>query len=88
MIQVDICQKDSEAFKWLRTHHPHHRVQQRVDVLWLKSNGLQHNQIAKLAGVCENTVTEYLRIYKEGGIEKLKELNFYKPQGTLPGGRW
>ena len=67
----------------IRTHHPHHRVQQRVDVLWLKSNGLQHNQIAKLAGVCENTVTEYLRIYKEGGIEKLKELNFYKPQSEL-----
>ena len=83
MIQVDICQKDIEAFKYLRTRHPHLRVQQRMDVLWLKINGLQHNLIAKLAGVCENTVTEYLRMYKEGGIEKLKELNFYKPQSEL-----
>ena len=70
MIQVDICQKDSEAFQYLRIRHPHPRVQQRMEVLWLKSHGLQHNQIAKLAGVCENTVTEYLCIYKEGGIEK------------------
>jgi transposase len=83
MIQVDICQKDIEGFKYLRTHHPHPRVEQRMDVLWLKSNGLHHNLIAQLAGVCENTVTEYLRIYKEGGIEKLKELNFYKPQSEL-----
>ena len=83
MIQVDICQKDIEDFKYLRTHHPHPRIQQRIDVLWLKINGLQHNLIAQLAGVCENTVTEYLRIYKEGGIEKLKELNFYKPQSEL-----
>lgn len=83
MIQVDICQKDIKGFKYLRTHHPHPRVQQRMDVLWLKSNGLQHNLIAQLAGVCKNTVTEYLRIYKEGAIEKLKELNFYKPQSEL-----
>jgi len=83
MIQVDICQKDIEAFKYLRTRHPHLRVQQRMDVLWFKSNGLQHNLIAKLAGVCENTVTEYLRMYKEAGIENLKELNFYKPQSEL-----
>ena len=83
MIQVDICQKDIEAFKYLRTRHPHLRIQQRMDVLWFKSNGLQHSLIAKLAGVCENTVTEYLRMYKKGGIENLKALNFYKPQSEL-----
>jgi len=83
MIQVDICQKDIEIFKIERYRHPHPRVQQRMDVLWLKSNGLPHNQIVKLAGVCDNTVKEHLRIYKKGGIEKLKELNFYKPQSDL-----
>jgi transposase len=83
MIQVDFSEKDIETFKYLRTHHPHPRIQQRMDVLWLKSNGLAHHLIAKLAGVCENTVTEYLRMYNEGGIDKLKELNFYKPQSEL-----
>lgn len=83
MIQVDFCEKDIEVFKYSRTHYPHPRIQQRMDVLWLKSNGLQHNLIAKLAGICENTVTKYLRIYREGGIEELKVLNFYKPQSEL-----
>jgi len=83
MIQVDICQKDMEIFNIERYRHPHPRVQQRMDVLWLKSNRLPHNQIAQLADVCDNTVTEYLNMYKKGGIEKLKELNFYKPQSDL-----
>ena len=83
MIQVDFCQKDIEIFKIERSRHPHPRVQRRMDVLWLKSNGLPNNQIAQLANVCYNTVTEYLRMYKIGGIEKLKELNFYKPQSDL-----
>jgi transposase len=83
MIQVDICQDDLEIIKHDRKHHFHPRVQQRMDVLWLKSNNLPHKQIAQLADVDENTVTNYLRMYKEGGIEKLKELNFYKPQSEL-----
>ena len=83
MIQVDICQNDIATIKFARNHHPHPRVQQRMDVLWLKSNNLPHKQIAMLSDVGDNTVTNYLRMYKEGGIEKLKELNFYKPQSEL-----
>ena len=70
MIQVDICQNDLETIKYERNHHPHPRVQQRMDVLWLKINNLPHKQIAKLADVRENTVTTYIRMYNEGGIEK------------------
>ena len=83
MIQVDICQNDVETIKYARNHHPHPRVQQRMDVLWLKSNNLPHKEIAQLSDVGDNTVTKYLHMYKEGGIEKLKELNFYKPQSEL-----
>jgi transposase len=32
---------------------------------------------------CISPVTQYLREYKEGGIEKLKEINFYRPQSDL-----
>ena len=83
MIQVDIRQNDVETIKYERKHHPHPRVQQRMDVVWFKSHGLPHKKIAQLADVGDNTVTEYLRMYNEGGIEKLKELNFYKPQSEL-----
>jgi transposase len=54
-----------------------------MDVLWLKAHELPHKQIAELADVCENTVTTYLSIYEEGGLEKIRELNFYKPRSEL-----
>lgn len=83
MNQIHYTQQDIEIFKTERRNHPHPRVEQRMDVLWLKSNGLPHNQIAKLAGVCSNTVVKYLRMFNEGGVEKLREINFYRPDSEL-----
>jgi hypothetical protein len=31
----------------------------------------------------ENTVRKYIKDYEEGGIEKLKEINFYRPESKL-----
>jgi hypothetical protein len=50
-------------------NHPAPRVQRRMEVLWLKSQGLSHNPITKLAGVCANAATKYLRIYRDGGLD-------------------
>lgn len=83
MIQINCSINDMKIFKYERMNHLHPRVQQRMDVLWLKSNGIPHNKIVTLSGVSVNTVTEYLKMYNEGGIEKLKEINFNKPKSEL-----
>lgn len=54
-----------------------------MEALWLKAHRLPHLMIAQLTGICSNTLTQYLREYQEGGIEKLKEINFYQPQSEL-----
>jgi transposase len=54
-----------------------------MEALWLKAHGLPHAQIAELVGVSENTVREYFELYKQGGVEKLKELNYYRPESQL-----
>ncbi|OQY99297.1 MAG: hypothetical protein B6D35_09650 [Candidatus Brocadia sp. UTAMX2] len=54
-----------------------------MEALWLKSQGEPHNEIAQLTGVSINVVTQYLREYEAGGIEKLKEINFYRPESKL-----
>ncbi len=36
-----------------------------------------------IANVSVNTVTDYLRMYNTGGVEKLREVNFYRPQSKL-----
>ena len=40
-------------------------------------------KICQLAGISPNTLLTYLRDYQEGGIEKLKEINFYRPKSEL-----
>ena len=54
-----------------------------MEALWLKSHGLPHAQIAELVGVSENTVRDYFGLYAAGGVEKLKELNWYQPGSVL-----
>ncbi len=63
MITVEFSEQDLKAIAYERFHHPVPRVQRRMEVLWLKSQGLSHQRIAKLAGVCGNAVTKYLKMY-------------------------
>jgi len=72
-----------EALNYERYHHPVPLVQRRMEVLWLKSHGLPHTQIAQLAGVSENTMRDYFGLYEEGGLEKLKEIPIHHPASAL-----
>ena len=81
MIRLQFSEDDIKAFKDQRLNHPDPRVQLRMEVLLLRAHGLPHNQIQRILGISGNTIRRYLNIYKEGGIEKLKVLNYYRPQG-------
>jgi len=83
VIRINPGSEDVTIFQYERINHPHPSVQIRMDVLWLKTNESPHKQIAVIAGVSKNTVPRYLRMYNEGGIDKLREVNFYKPQSDL-----
>ncbi len=83
MIKIDITEKDRKICEYERKHHIHPRVRQKMDVLWLKIKKLSHEKVTEIAGVSKNTVTTYLRLYKEGGLEKLREINFNKPVSEL-----
>ena len=54
-----------------------------MDVLWLKSHGLPHQEICRVTGISSNTLRQYLRTFQSGGVEKLTELNFYAPTSEL-----
>jgi len=83
MIQIEFTEAEKEALHYERFHHPHPRVQQKMEALWLKSQGLPHHQITTLAGISENTLRSYLQEYVEGGLEQLKKVNFYRPESEL-----
>jgi len=83
MLKIDILETDIPLLKYERYNHLHPRVMLKMDVLYLKSFGLSNDLICKITGVCGNTLREYLKQYQNGGIERLKELNFNKPSSEL-----
>ena len=74
-IQLTFTPEIQEALNYERYHHPVPLVQRRMEVLWLKSHGLAHELIARLAGVSENTMRDYFALYAGGGLEQLKAVN-------------
>jgi transposase len=83
MIKIKFTETDIAELKYERYHHPHPRVQRQMEALLLKSHGLSHKEIAKLTGVCLNTLRTFKRDYQTGGINKLKEISFYQPSSEL-----
>jgi len=66
-----------------RYYHPHPHVQRKMEVLWLKTHGLPHQQIADLAGVSLRTVQRYLDEYLEGGLDRVRRCNWHGPKTML-----
>jgi transposase len=83
MIHIEFTEEQINELRSERYHHPHPRVQRKMEALYLKSQGLTHGQIGKLVSVCQDTLREYFRQYQIGGIEALKAINFYTPESAL-----
>lgn len=83
MLQLTFTEAEIKELDYQRYNHPHPRVQRKMEALLLKAKGLPHHQIAHCLGVCENTMHSYLEQYQQGGIEALKQLDFYRPSSEL-----
>src|SRR4051794_3783001 len=66
-----------------RYHHPDPRVQRKMEVLWLKSHGLNHHDIATYADVSRRTVQRYLGEYLDGGLPRLRRGPDHHPHTAL-----
>lgn len=66
-----------------RTQHPHPRVRQRMETVYLKALGFSHQEIGRIVRISQTTLREYLLLYEQGGIEALQELNFNQPKSEL-----
>jgi transposase len=66
-----------------RYHHPDPRVQRKMTVLWLKHQGLLHDDIARLAGVSRRSVQRYLDEFLQGGLARIRQANWVSPTSAL-----
>jgi transposase len=49
-------------------------VQRHLEILWLKHHGLPHERIAPLAGCSRRTVQRTLTDYRDGGLERVRQV--------------
>jgi transposase len=85
MRSIHFTAEDRRSLSHDRYHHPDPRVQRKMEVLWLKSHGLNHDEIATLADVSRRTVQRYLNEYREGGLPRLRLDLWHQPQSVLVG---
>src|SRR5215207_3833741 len=76
MIQIAFTEAEVAALDYERYRHPSPHVQKRMEVVYLKSQGLSHNQIARLCRISRQTVVTILHLYQQDGIEPLKRFHF------------
>ena len=80
MIKIEFSQEAIEALHYWRFHHPDPRVQLRMEVVYLRSQGMKIQDIIRLCKISKASVHKFLKVYATGGIEKLKEIDHYGPQ--------
>lgn len=77
MIRLEFSEADIAALEYERYHHPHPQIQRRMEALYLKSQGLSHQEIRRLCRIrSKTTLVTHLRDYAAGGIEALKQLHY------------
>lgn len=83
MLKLTITPEEIKQLQYERYNYPEPRVQRKIDAIILKSQGIAHKTIVKILDICPNTLRRYFRKYQSGGLEKLKQINYYIPQSEL-----
>jgi transposase len=76
-------ESEVEAVAEERYRHPDPRVQERMEILWLKIKGETHGRIAELANASRSTVQRTLRIYAAKGLDGVRSFGWKGRPGAL-----
>lgn len=77
MLKLEFSTEAIEALRYWRFHHPHPQVQRKMEVVYLRSQGLGDEQIQRLCAISKATFYRYLWAYQAGGVVKLKEMSWH-----------
>lgn len=83
MVKIEFSTEDVEAFRYWRFHHPHPRVQLKMEVLYLKSQAMKTEEILRLCRISKTTYYRYVHEYEAGGVERLKQFNGQRQPSQL-----
>jgi transposase len=83
VIKIEFTPEGIDALEHERYHHPDPKVQKKMEALYLKSQGVEHQEICRLCRISKMTLTTYLKQYQNGGLERLKEFGYAGPSSAL-----
>jgi transposase len=83
MRRFTFTDEELQAIAHDRFHHPDPHVQQRMEILWLKSHGETHQRIGELSGVTCRTVQRVLSLFWEGRLQAVRKLAWHGPTSVL-----
>lgn len=76
MLTIQLTDTDMQTINDERFHYPCPMVQKRFHALYLKGKGYRHATIADILDIHPNSVTTYLKLYQQGGLEGVKRVNY------------
>jgi transposase len=85
MIDLKLTAEQLDELHKEATENPCVRARKKCWVVYLKGKGYAHREIAGVVRVDGDTVTDYLRKYRDGGLPMLLAENFHKGEGQLDG---
>lgn len=83
MIKIKFSQEAIEALRYWRFNHPDPKVQVRMEAIYLRSQEMKNRDTIRLCGISKASFHRHLNTYITGGIEKLKEIDHYRPQSEM-----
>lgn len=83
MATIKIEQKTLDQIEQERYTHPLPMVQKRLHAIYLRVIGKKYNEIAQIVGCSEASVGNWIRIFRNKGLEELKKVDMARPQSKL-----
>jgi len=83
MLPFHLSQTEVDSVNIERKNHSNALIRDRMQVLYLLNLGYSRCECSIIVGCHRNTVTTYLKMYLEGGLERVRQLNFSFPRHEL-----
>jgi transposase len=80
---LQLSEDDLRVLAADRYEHPDPRVQRRLEVIWLISQGETPARAGQLGGVSKATVERYVALYRKGGVAALRTFDLVTPKSEL-----
>ena len=85
MIDLELTEAQLDELHTEASENPRARARRKCWVVYLRGKGYPCREIADVVRVDGDTVTEYLRKYRNGGLHGLLAEDYRKPEGQLDG---